>query len=115
MEATMKLFASILLTFALVSLATAAPITAFSVSNIVRTGDNTYTADKNTVDTHGEKTPGDGIASHITIKTTDCTHVPGSGATAIYLTTPNGTEVLFSDGGTCKVKALANAFQYDIR
>lgn len=100
----MKLFASILLTLSFAALAAAQTFLAFSVSNVVRTKDNVYTAEKNTVDTHGEKSAGDYAYHFITFKTEGCTHVPGKGATAIFLGFPNGNaELQFSDGGTCKV------------
>lgn len=117
----MKLFASILLilSFAVSAAAqnptatgTRTKYTIFSVSNVVQVEDNVYTAEKNTVDAHGEATAGDIVYQHIAFKTEGCMHVPGSGATAIYIQIPDGSvKLLFSDGGTCKVDVTESTYK----
>ncbi len=78
--------------------------TAYSVTNIHRVADNVYTADADVVT--ADKAPLGNVPAHETITTAGCDHVPGRGATAIIVTTPDGTRILFSDGGTCQVVAI---------
>lgn len=88
---------------------------AFSVSNVKKVGDNAYHAEKHTVDTHGEASAGDNTYPFIIFKTENCTHVPGAGASAIYLELPSGdAELQFSDGGTCKVDVTESNNYYKV-
>jgi hypothetical protein len=101
------LFASaLLLSFA--ALASAQTFKAITVSNVARTGDNVYTAEKYTNDTHGEASAADMTYRYITFKTGGCKHSPAVGATAIYLRSSDGSndKLIFSDGGACAVNLV---------
>jgi hypothetical protein len=103
----MKILASILLALSFAALAAAQPTyIAFSVNNVVRVGDNVYTAEKYVVDTHGEANAGDAASQYIMFKTEGCRHIPGATATAIYATTYAGAKIIFSDGPSCTVKTV---------
>jgi hypothetical protein len=81
-------------------------IKAFSVNNVVRVKDNIYTAEKYIADTHGEANAGDIAEQYITFKTEGCLHNPAANTSAIYVTTPSGARLIFSDGGTCTVDVM---------
>jgi hypothetical protein len=115
----MKIIASALLILSLATLATAqnipvvtatAPYMALSVDNVVRVKDNVYTAEKNTVDTHGEASAADIVGRYLTIKTEGCRHIPGANVTAIYLRPANGGDkIIFSDGPSCTVTVVESS------
>jgi hypothetical protein len=102
----MKIFASLILILSTAALASAATIQAFSVDNVIRVKDNLYTAEKYVVDTHGEPNAGDILGRYITFKTEGCLHNPGANVSAIYLRTPQGDKIIFSDGGACRVDVV---------
>ena len=106
----MKIIASAILTLSLAALASAATINVISVSNVVRVKDNVYTAEKNTVDTHGEASAADIVGRYLTIKTEGCRHIPGANVTAIYLRPANGDDkIIFSDGPSCTVTVVESS------
>jgi hypothetical protein len=106
---TMKILTAVLLTLSFVTLASAATIKAFSVNNVVRVSANIYTAEKYIADTHGEANAGDIAEQYITFKTEGCLHNPAANTSAIYVTTPDGAHLIFSDGGTCTVDVMQSS------
>jgi hypothetical protein len=105
----MKTFFASILILAFATLASAQTFKAFSVTNVVKVGDNTYTAEKYIVDTHGEANAGDAAQQYITFTTEGCKHNPGKDVTAIYLMSPSGDRLLFSDSGTCNVASFKSS------
>jgi len=83
----------------------ASTYTAFSVADVSKTSDNVYTASKNIAADKLAKA-GKDVNDNVTILTTGCDHATTKGESAIILTGPNGTTILFSNGGTCKVSRL---------
>ena len=110
----MKLFASILLTLSLATLAVAAPFTAFSVTSLTRTVNGSingvptsvYRATVSTSKTSTKSVVPFINGDQIIIATTECDHVPATGETAIVSNGPLGQSLLFSGGITCKVKSI---------
>lgn len=100
----------------LAALLFASTFTAYSVSNVVNTADNTYTADRNTGSNpptlaDDPKNPptkaGADVADKITILTSGCVHGTTPGETGVVLTGPNGATITFSGGGlSCKVISI---------
>jgi hypothetical protein len=104
----MKTFFASILILAFSALASAQTFKAFSVTNVVKVGDNTYTAEKYIVDTHGEANAGDVAQKYITFKTEGCKHVPSANASAIWLNQSwdGSGKLIFSDGPSCKVDVM---------
>ena len=81
----------------------AAVFTAFSISDVKRTADNTYTGTVSTVvnKTSKAKIPNNGDT--VTVHTQDCTNVPTANESGLIVTGPTGSRLLFSNGTTCTV------------
>jgi hypothetical protein len=110
-RATMKLFASILLTLSLAAAAAAQTITAYSVTDLALNvkSANTYSATVSITNRpHATLPAGSAVLNNgaaITITTQNCTHVPVKGETGIITGRAGSADrtLLFSNGGSCAV------------
>jgi hypothetical protein len=103
----MKLFALILLTLSIASLAAAqTTYTAYTVAGVQLVAPDTYTATVNDVNAPGSKAPIPANGSVIRFATTPCTHVPATDESAIVSDGPRGRSLLFSNGGTCAITKI---------
>lgn len=94
--------ASLLSTMLFTHAVTKSKFLAYSVSDIVKTADDSYTATM--VAAPGAK-PGEPQLS-LTITTKDCKHVPTTGETGIVVSGARGNAIIFANGGRCEVTGI---------